>query len=81
VNIDKKVALQRLKKRNEQLLLLGGVRKDKAEDKFVTEEFDKRSDLYENEMIPQLDKLGLKHETVDNSGTIEETIKKILEKL
>ena len=81
VNIDKKVALERLKKRNEELMLLGGVWKDKAEDKFVTEEFDRLSDLYENEMFPQLDKLGLQHEIVDNSWTVEETIQQILEKL
>lgn len=81
IDIDKNIALGRLKERNEKLFLLWGVWKDKAEDKFVTEEFDKRSDLYENEMIPQLDKLGLQHETVDNSGTIEETIQKILEKI
>ena len=81
VNIDKGVALERLKKRNEELMLLGWVWKDKAEDKFVTEEFDRLSDLYENEMFPQLDKLGLQHEIVDNSWTVEETIQQILEKL
>lgn len=81
VKIDKDIALDRLTKRNEELKTLGWVRKDKAEDKFVQEEFEKRSHLYEHEMIPQLDKLWLKHEIADNSDTIEDTIQQILTKL
>lgn len=56
VDIDKNVAWERLKKRNEELAKQGGVWKDKADDKFITE-FEKMSDLYEKEMFPQLDKL------------------------
>lgn len=81
VKIDKATALERLTKRNAELAKQGGTREDKAKDKFVEEEFDKLSNLYETEMIPQLEKLGLRHETVNNSTTIENTLQQILEKL
>gem|GEM_PF-4982949 len=32
-------------------------------------------------MMPKLDKLGLKHETADNSATLEQTIQEIINKL
>ncbi|MEI8091453.1 MAG: hypothetical protein WCG98_04385 [bacterium] len=81
VNIDKAVALERLQARNETLKQGDTVRQDKAADKFVTEEFDKWSALYEKEMIPALAKMGLQSEIVDNSGTIAETVQQIIEKL
>ena len=81
VKIDKAIALERLMKRNEELKKQWGVREDKANDKFVEEEFDRLSNLYDTEMMPQLDKLWLKHEIADNSDTLENTIQQIIEKL
>lgn len=81
VKIDKAIALERLTKRNEELKKQGWTREDKAKDKFVEEEFDRLSNLYATEMFPQLDKLGLKYEIVDNSWSIQDTIKQIQESL
>lgn len=81
VKIDKAIALERLIKRNELLKAQWGVREDKANDKFVEEEFDRLSNLYETEMMPQLEKMGLKYEVADNSTTIENTIQQIMEKI
>jgi len=81
VTIDKDIALERLQIRNEELKKQWWVREDKAKDKFVEEEFDRLSNLYDTEMMPKLDKLGLKHETADNSATLEQTIQEIINKL
>lgn len=81
VTIDKEIALERLTKRNEELTKQWGIREDKAKDKFVEEEFDRLSNLYNTEMLPQLDKLWLKHEIADNSGTLENTVQWIIWKL
>lgn len=82
VKVDKEVARQRLTTRNEELAKnTDKVRKDKAEDKFIKEKFDQLSELYETQMVQQLEKLGLTCEVIENNGTIEEAGQKAIEKL
>ena len=71
VQVDREIAHQRLITRNKELAVqTDKVRKDKAEDKFIQESFDKLSNLYETEMIPQLEKLGVSWERIDNNTSI-----------
>lgn len=77
VKIDKSTAQERSEKRNKELLEKNEqVRKDKAGDKFVENKFDELSHLYDTEMIPQLEKLGLSCETIENNWTIQEAWEK-----
>jgi thymidylate kinase len=52
VRADMEIARKRMQKRNEDLLAVGGVWKDKANDVFVAEEFESLSLRYEKEMFP-----------------------------
>ena len=80
VKVDKEVAHQRTIARNEELAKSNDqVRKDKAGDKFI-EKFDEMSHLYETELMPQLEKLGLSFEVIENNSTIEEAGQKAVEK-
>lgn len=81
VKVDRDVAHERTTRRNNELAKSDDqVRKDKAGDKFI-EEFDKMSLLYETELMPQLEKLGLSYEIIENNTTIEEAGQKAMEKL
>ena len=81
VKVDKEVAKKRVDTRNDELAKSNDqVRKDKAADKFI-EKFDEMSHLYETELMPQLEKLGLSYEIVENNTTIEEAGKNAVEKL
>ena len=80
VKVDKDVAHKRIVTRNSELAKLDDqVRKDKAGDKFI-EKFDEMSHLYETELMPQLEKLGLSFEVIENNSTIEEAGQKAVEK-
>lgn len=80
VKVDKDVAHKRIVTRNSELAKSDDqVRKDKAGDKFI-EKFDEMSHLYETELMPQLEKLGLSFEVIENNGTIEEAGQKAVEK-
>ena len=82
IKVDKEVAHQRLISRNKELTLFNDkVRKDKAEDQFIQEKFDQLSTLYETEMIPQLKRLGLSYEIIENNWTIDEAGQKAIETL
>lgn len=81
VKVDKDVAHERIVTRNNELAKSDDqVRKDKAGDKFI-EKFDEMSHLYETELMPQLTKLGLSFEIIENNGTIEEAGQKAVEKI
>lgn len=81
VKVDKDIAHKRVKSRNEELLKSNDqVEKNKANDEFI-KKFEELSHLYETEMIPQLEKLGLSYEIIENNTTIEEAWKKTLEKI
>ncbi len=81
VKVDKEVAKWRIETRNSELAKSDDqVRKDKAADKFI-EKFDEMSHLYETELMPQLEKLGLSYEIIENNTTIEEAGKNALEKI
>ncbi len=76
VKIDKDVAHARIVKRNNELAQSDDqVRKDKAADKFI-EKFDEMSHLYDTELLPQLEKLGLSYEVIENNWTIQEAWEK-----
>lgn len=80
VKADKEVAHKRLNVRNEDLADTNDkVRKDKAEDKFIQEKFDHYTQLYDTEMVPQLEKLWLSCNVIENNGTIEEAGQKAME--
>lgn len=82
VKVDKEVARKRLTTRNEELAQNDDkVRQNKAEDKFIQEKFDQLSNLYETEMVTQLEKLGLTCEVIENNGTIEEAGQKAINTL
>lgn len=53
------------------------VRQDKANDQFVAQKYEQLAREYEENMIPQLEKLGIPAIIVDNNGTVEETIQQI----
>jgi len=79
VKVDKEIARGRITARNNELAKSDDkVRKDKAEDKFI-EKFDEMSHLYETQLMPQLEKLGLSYEIIENNGTIEEAGQKGIE--
>lgn len=81
VKVDKDIARGRIATRNDELAKSDDqVRKDKAGDKFI-EKFDEMSLLYETELMPQLEKLGLLYEVIENNGTIEEAGQKAVETL
>jgi thymidylate kinase len=46
IDIDKNIALERLTSRNQELSNQDEVRKNKANDQFITEKFEKYSKLY-----------------------------------
>ncbi len=80
VKVDKDIAHGRIVTRNNELAKSDDqVRKDKAGDKFI-EKFDEMSHLYETELMPQLEKLGLSFEVIENNSTIEEAGQKAVEK-
>jgi thymidylate kinase len=81
VRSDIDIARERLQKRNAQLLTQGDVRKDKANDVFVAEEFENLSLRYEKEMLPGLEKMHIPYFIVENNGTIEECLNQIMDKL
>ncbi len=82
VKADKNIAHQRLTARNNELAKSDDqVFKDKADDQFIKEKFDELTNLYETELIPQLEKLGLSFDIVENNTTIEEAGQKAIEKL
>ncbi len=82
VKMDKDIALQRLNKRNEKLQQeKDKVQEDKAEDKFIQQDFEKLTHLYETEMFPQLEKLGLSYDIIENNTSIEDAGQKAMEKL
>jgi dephospho-CoA kinase len=79
VKVDKEIARERIITRNNELAKSDDkVRKDKAEDKFI-EKFDEMSHLYETQLMPQLEKLGLSYEIIENNGTIEDAGQKGIE--
>ncbi|MFA7298844.1 MAG: hypothetical protein WC010_04335 [Candidatus Absconditabacterales bacterium] len=81
VKVDKDVAHGRVTARNSELAKSNDqVRKDKADDKFI-EKFEEMSHLYDTELMPQLEKLGLKYDVVENNTTIEEAGEKAMEKI
>ena len=68
VKVDKEVARQRLTTRNEGLAEKDDkVRKDKSKDQFVQEKFDHYTHLYETEMVPQLEKIGIPCDIIENN--------------
>jgi len=82
VKIDKDIARERIITRNQELAKSDHqVRKDKAGDKFVEHKFDEMSLLYDTQMIPQLKKLGIPYEVVENNGTIRQAGEKAVETL
>lgn len=79
VKVDKDIAHKRIVTRNEELAKSDDqVRKDKAGDKFI-EKFDEMSYLYETQLMPQLEKLGLSYEVIENNTTIEEAGEKAVD--
>lgn len=81
VKVDKDIAHGRIVTRNNELAKSDDqVRKDKAADKFI-EKFDEMSHLYDTELMPQLEKLGLSYEIIENNTTIEEAWAKAVEKV
>lgn len=81
VKVDKDIARERIVARNNELAKSDDqVRKDKAGDKFI-EKFDEMSHLYETELMPQLEKLGLSYEIIENNTTIEEAGQKAINTL
>lgn len=81
VKVDKDVAHGRVTARNSELAKSNDqVRKDKADDKFI-EKFEEMSHLYDTELMPQLEKLWLKYDVVENNTTIEEAGEKAMEKI
>lgn len=81
VKVDKDIAHKRITIRNDELAKSDDqVRKDKAADKFI-EKFDEMSHLYDTELMPQLEKLGLSYEIIENNTTIEEAWRKAIEKV
>lgn len=79
VKVDKDIAHKRIVTRNEELAKSDDqVRKDKAGDKFI-EKFDEMSYLYETQLMPQLEKLGLSYEVIENNTTIEEAGQKAVD--
>jgi dTMP kinase len=79
VKVDKEVAQKRLMERNSELAKSQDkVRKDKADDQFI-KKFDEMSHLYETELMPQLEKLGLSFAVIENNTTIAEAGQKAIE--
>lgn len=86
VKVDKDIARQRVETRNSELAKSDDkVRQDKAKDQFIENKFEELSRLYETEMMPQLEKLGLSYDIVENNTTIQEAgndaIKKLQDRL
>jgi thymidylate kinase len=80
VKIDKDIARERIVTRNSELAKSKDqVRKDKAGDKFVEEKFDEMSFLYDTQLMPQLKKLGIPYEVIENNGTIKQAGEKAIE--
>jgi len=72
VKTNKITAQKRSEERNKELWQLDQqVRKDKAGDKFIETKFDELSQLYDTELLPQLEKLGLSYTVIENNETIE----------
>ena len=81
IKSDKEIAYQRVIKRNEELAKNDDkVRKDKSKDNFIGD-FDKLTNLYETQLISQLEKIGLSCDIIENNSTIEEAGEKAVEKL
>lgn len=79
ISIDKETARIRSEKRND-ILAAGDDEtfKNKAKDLFVLENFDRLTKEYEEDFIPQVQKLWLPCFVVDNNGTLDQTIQQIL---
>ena len=81
VRVGMEVARERMQERNAILLAEGGVWKDKAKDMFVAEAFESLSLRYEKEMFPGLERMRIPYLIVENEGTIEECVEKIVGKI
>ena len=80
VKIDKNIARERIVTRNNELAQSDDqVRKDKAGDKFIEDKFDEMSLLYDTQLMPQLEKLGISYEVIENNGTIKQAGEKAVE--
>lgn len=81
VKVDRDIAFERLTTRNNELSTKDEVLKNKANDNFILQKFDELTSLYDDNLISQMQKLDLKSDVVDNSGTLEDTVQQILDKL
>ena len=78
LKVDKQIAKQRSEERNKLLLNNSQeVWQDKAKDVFNQEKFDEMSNLYTNSLLPDIQKLWLKCDIVDNNWTLEQTLEQI----
>ena len=76
---DCQTATNRAELRNKNLLSFKNdqVRKDKANDKFIEHKHEQLTKEYEENMIPQLQKLWITTAIIDNTGSLENTIEQI----
>jgi len=77
IDIDRDIALQRTIKRNKELNNKQQVRKDKANDQFI-QKFNKLSEEYEKNLLPQIKKLEINSHKITNNTTIKNTLNKII---
>jgi len=82
VELDKDVALQRAKTRNNKLKNKknGKVRKDKTDDKFL-QDFERYSKEYDDNLWIQIQKLWIPFHKVNNNNSLENTINQIIKKI
>lgn len=81
IKTKQEIASERKKIRNKKLAKKEQVRKDKANDQFIAKNYDKLSQEYEENLLPQITKLNIPTAIIDNNGTIEETIAQIENKI
>ena len=81
IRVDKEVARERLQPRNTDLREGDAVWKDKANDLFVAEKFDKLSAMYDDYLVNAVNSLWVPMYEIENNGTIDECVDKMVEYL
>ncbi len=90
LQIDKDIARQRSEQRNNEIIAQNtkhsqdtqnNVWINKAKDVFNEEKFDELTNLYETNLITQIQKLWLDCDIVDNNGSIQQSVDQIIKKL
>lgn len=78
IRVDKEVARERLQPRNNDLRTGWEVWKNKADDRFVAEKFDKLSAMYDKYLVNAVNDLWIPMHVIENNGTVEQCVNRII---